>query len=147
MMRFFSLASVLCVALLFSACQQEAEMETDDVTIDEPMASDTTMGAPQMMTAGDTIQVTLTEFEIQMPEQIEAGSVTFEVTNEGSVEHNFEIENEQMEEMFESSIAPGSTEMMTLDLQAGTYEVYCPVADHEDRGMQLMLEVTEPAGS
>jgi uncharacterized cupredoxin-like copper-binding protein len=32
---------------------------------------------------------------------------------------------------------------MTLDLQPGTYEVYCPVGNHEDMGMRLELTVTK----
>ena len=147
MMRLSSLAFLLCFALVFSACQETAEMDEGDATVDAPQMADTTMGAPQMTAEGDTVQVTLTEFEIQMPSQIEAGVTTFEIMNEGSVEHNFEIENEQMEKMLVSPIAPGATATMTVDLEPGTYEVYCPVADHEDRGMELMLEVTEPAGS
>jgi uncharacterized cupredoxin-like copper-binding protein len=30
---------------------------------------------------------------------------------------------------------------MGVDLSSGSYEVYCPVADHEPRGMQTKLTV------
>ncbi|MBW3633014.1 MAG: PQQ-binding-like beta-propeller repeat protein [Chloroflexi bacterium] len=89
------------------------------------------------------VGVELTEFEIRMPDELPAGETTFEVTNVGSVEHNFEVEGQGIEEEFAENLAPGETKTMTLDLEAGTYEVYCPVGDHAEQGMRLELAVTD----
>jgi len=35
---------------------------------------------------------------------------------------------------------------MSVDLSPGSYEVYCPVADHESRGMQTNLTVRPATG-
>ena len=91
----------------------------------------------------NTVQVSLTEFEIDMPDSIPAGPTTFEVTNNGTVEHNFEVEGQGVEEELEANLQPGETGTLELDLAPGTYEIYCPVADHEGMGMSLTLTVTE----
>ncbi|MCI0711292.1 MAG: PQQ-dependent sugar dehydrogenase [Chloroflexi bacterium] len=102
-------------------------------------------------TEGDTaggaaIDVSLVEFSINMPTQIQSGSVTFNVTNNGTMEHNFKVEGNSIESVFDTNLQPAETRSMTIDLPPGTYEVYCPVEDHADQGMRLQLEVTGGEG-
>lgn len=94
--------------------------------------------------AGTTVDVELVEWDIVMPEQIAAGEVTFVVTNGGSMVHQFEIENEEtgFERMFDQQLQPGETMEMTVTLEPGDYYVYCPIANHAARGMELTLNVT-----
>jgi uncharacterized cupredoxin-like copper-binding protein len=103
-------------------------------------------GAPPAATpvasGANTVDVTLTEFTIDMPATVAAGEVTFIVTNTGSVEHNFEVEGQGIEEEFEENLQPGETGELTLTLEPGTYEVYCPVGDHAEQGMEIELTVT-----
>jgi uncharacterized cupredoxin-like copper-binding protein len=40
------------------------------------------------------------------------------------------------------NLAPGASGTLTVDLAAGTYEVYCPVGNHADEGMRVDLTVT-----
>ncbi len=91
---------------------------------------------------GEVVAVELDEFEVRMPSELAAGPTTFRVTNVGDAEHNFEVEGQGIEEEFKENLRPGETKEMTLDLQPGTYEVYCPVGNHEDMGMVLELTVT-----
>ena len=90
----------------------------------------------------NVVSVELVEFEIRMPDELPAGETTFEVTNAGETEHNFEIEGQGIEEAFEENLQPGETRSMTVDLEPGTYEVYCPVGNHAAQGMRLELTVT-----
>ena len=39
------------------------------------------------------------------------------------------------------TIQPGDKTELTVDLDEGTYEIYCPVGDHKDRGMVGTLTV------
>ncbi|MEW6750115.1 MAG: hypothetical protein AB1505_03960 [Candidatus Latescibacterota bacterium] len=73
---------------------------------------------------GNTVEVELTDFTIEMPASVPAGPVEFVVTNTGNVEHNFEIEGQGIEEEFGSDLQPGEMKTMRLDLEPGTYEVY-----------------------
>lgn len=108
-------------------------------------SSDQTDDATEADAEANTVQVGLIEWAIEMPNELPAGPTTFVVTNQGTVEHNFEIENEEMgfEEVFAQNLAPGETMTMTVDLQPGEYYVYCPIGNHAARGMELTLTVTE----
>lgn len=89
-----------------------------------------------------TTEVGLTEFQIEMPSSLSAGSQAFMVANNGTVEHNFEVEGEGVEERFETNLNPGESQTLELNLEPGTYEVYCPVGNHRDQGMEIQLTVT-----
>jgi uncharacterized cupredoxin-like copper-binding protein len=93
------------------------------------------------MMAGEQVPVSLMEFAITMPQTLPAGSVTFAVTNDGTVTHSFEIEGNGIEQSLPNQLAPGEAGMLTVDLTPGTYEVYCPVDGHRAQGMQLEVTV------
>jgi hypothetical protein len=88
-------------------------------------------------------EVGLTEYQIEMPTSLSAGSQAFRVTNNGTTEHNFEVEGQGIEEQFETNLSPGETQTMELDLAPGTYEVYCPVGNHREQGMEMQLTVAQ----
>jgi hypothetical protein len=92
---------------------------------------------------GGEVEVSLTEFAIDMPTTLPAGPTTFVVSNNGSFEHNFEIESEELgiEVALAANLAPGETATLEVDLPAGTYEVYCPVGNHREQGMEVELTV------
>jgi uncharacterized cupredoxin-like copper-binding protein len=91
---------------------------------------------------GETVAVSLTEFMVDMPSELPAGPTTFEITNDGTIEHNFEVEGQGIEEELPENLAPGASGTLKVDLAPGTYEVYCPVGNHADEGMRLELTVT-----
>lgn len=88
----------------------------------------------------DAIQVTLLDGAIEMPDSVFAGAVSFEVSNEGTRVHNFQIEGQGFEWSLENNLMPGESETMHIDLQPGEYEVYCPVGDHAGEGERRTLE-------
>ncbi len=98
---------------------------------EEPEAAEPTM-----------VQVSLVQWDIEMPETLPPGPTVFEVTNNGTFEHNFEIEGQGIEQVFEQNLEPGETRTLEVDLPAGEYRVYCPVSNHAERGMELTLTVT-----
>jgi plastocyanin len=93
-----------------------------------------------------TITITETDFALA-PDMVaveEPGTYAFEVVNEGETHHALEVEGEGIEEETET-LAPGERATLTVELDAGTYELYCPVGDHADRGMTGKLEVAGAA--
>lgn len=117
---------------------------------DTATTSPDTMDARLDTTATDTasavrpqldVQVALVDYRIDMPASLLSGPVTFNVTNSGSHEHSFEIEGEGIEKKLDRPLQPGQSAQLRAELRSGTYKVYCPVADHEGRGMTRQLVV------
>src|SRR3989454_623614 len=94
---------------------------------------------------GDPVVVSarLWEWKVELSAStVPAGTVTFTVTNAGTIPHAFEIEGHGMEKETDE-IQPGSSATFTLTLKLGTYEVYCPVGEgsHKKLGMETHLKV------
>lgn len=87
------------------------------------------------------VRVTLDEFTIRLSSEIAAGETTFVITNAGSVYHSFAIVGDGVEAALERPLEPGETAELTVDLPAGTYQIVCPVANHDALGMTRELVV------
>jgi plastocyanin len=89
------------------------------------------------------VSAKLSEWTIQLSETtVPAGPVTFTVTNGGSIPHAFEVEGQGTEQET-PLIQPGASATLTLTLEPGTYEIYCPVGEnsHKKLGMETHLKV------
>jgi uncharacterized cupredoxin-like copper-binding protein len=89
-----------------------------------------------------TITITETDFALE-PSSVDldaAGTYAFEVVNEGQVAHALEVEGEGIEEETET-LEPGQRATLTVALEAGSYELYCPVGDHKERGMTGKVDI------
>jgi uncharacterized cupredoxin-like copper-binding protein len=87
-------------------------------------------------TASQTFSISLNDFSLTpMTLTIEqAGTYAFDAVNDGGVDHALEIEGAGVEEETDT-IGPGESASMTVDLESGTYEMYCPIGNHRDLGM------------
>lgn len=97
---------------------------------------DGAIGAGDEVPEGILVEADEYEFdpaEITAP----AGQVTFVLKNVGSLEHDLTID----EADFKLRALAGQTETGSVDLEAGTYEVYCSVAGHRAAGMEGTLTV------
>lgn len=145
------LCAVLAVIVL-GGCEADAPGG------DDPMTGDTTeVGAPApdagpagtSMPADDgeirTVSVSLTEWAVTLSQDsVPAGAIAFAVRNDGSVVHRFEVEGNG-EEWATEDIAPGGDITMSVTLEPGEYEIYCPIVtgdvNHAERGMRTRLRV------
>jgi uncharacterized cupredoxin-like copper-binding protein len=90
-----------------------------------------------------TVRVTETEFELDPanPRVRKTGIVEFRVRNAGQVAHALEVEGPKGE-VETSEIPPGESATLKADLsEPGSYTWYCPVGDHEQRGMKGKIRV------
>lgn len=123
---------IVLAGLILAACaSDDDEAVTDGTNPDE----------------GSTVAVTLREHEIELSGEAAAGQVTFELSSEGDQVHGFVVEGNGISETLTSDVRPGSTDRVSIELDAGSYTVWCPIGDHRDRGMEADLEVAEAADS
>ncbi len=88
---------------------------------------------------GREVEVTMHEFGFRLSSaEVPAGRVTFEVRNEGTIEHNFIVAELGQGT---SPIPPGGKAELTVDLQPGTYTVVCDIPGHKEAGMSLTVTV------
>ena len=140
----YRLLPIVFVIIGLVGCADTADQDVPgvDTTAFPVDTAGTTMGQMDM-SQGDTVKVTLVDFEIDMLMTLPAGSTTFEVTNEGTSEHSFEVEGQGIEETLAEILMAGETGTLQVNLQPGAYTVYCPVDDHRSRGMEMTLTVEE----
>ena len=130
--RLWMVPVVGLVALMLAGCPPRTASQNGDQRV---------AGSEEQAT---TVQVSLTEFAIGMnPASVPAGNVIFNVKNDGDVRHSFEVEGQGIEEET-PVLQPGtSTTLRVNNMKPGEYEVYCPVGNHEERGMRGSFRVTE----
>jgi plastocyanin len=92
---------------------------------------------------GQRIEIVGTEFQLE-PSEVqldEPGTYTFVLSNEGGTIHALEVEGHGVEETT-GEIEAGETAELTVELpEAGEYELYCPVGNHKDEGMEGTIVV------
>ena len=112
---------------------------------EQSTAADTTA---QSAPASNSVKLSETEFKIT-PADVpvdKAGKVTFEVANDGKFDHSLEVEGPSGE-VETDTIPPGQSATLEVDLgKAGTYEMYCPIGNHRDMGMEGEISVAGGGG-
>ncbi len=96
-----------------------------------------------------TVGIVADEYTFRADEAIEvrAGdTVTFDVRNEGEVDHRLEVLTSESRSLGATErIAPGARDEVTVTFEdEGVYRVICDVDDHLSRGQQAQFRV-EPA--
>ena len=95
-----------------------------------------------------TIRVAETEFRLD-PATItldEPGTYVFRAVNEGQAEHALEVEGEGFEEET-AEIGPGESADLRVEItEPGEYELYCPVGNHRELGMDGTVTLGGTAG-
>ncbi len=68
--------------------------------------------------------------------------LTFEITNNGTLEHNFVVLDPSGSELTRTNIAVGATASVTvMPLEAGTFAILCDIPGHREAGMEAILTV------
>ncbi|MFJ8532172.1 plastocyanin/azurin family copper-binding protein [Streptomyces sp. NPDC093591] len=92
---------------------------------------------------GTRVTAELSDFRIKLStEKFQPGQYTFTAKNTGSHDHALEIEGPGGENR-SKTLEPGQSTTLTVTLESGSYEVYCPVGGHKDLGMKTDITVGE----
>jgi uncharacterized cupredoxin-like copper-binding protein len=112
--------------------------ETAGTTTESSTTSTTsTTAAP----AAQEVPATETEFKIVLASPVHAGKVTFDVKNDGKIQHDLVIEGNGVKAKT-PLLDGGESKTLEVDLKPGTYDVYCSVPGHKQAGMDLTLTVS-----
>jgi uncharacterized cupredoxin-like copper-binding protein len=71
-----------------------------------------------------------------------AGLIAFVATNDGLVRHALAVDG-PAGTVRTPALVPGERAVLTVRLPPGSYKWYCPLADHERRGMSGRVRVAE----
>jgi len=155
-------AVVALLSLLFLAAACGGGDNGDaDPTATEPAADGPT--ATESAPVETSVDVSLTEFVVTPSvESVPAGTVTFNVSSDGAIFHNFlviatdaapdglplddtkfVVDEEQVDVVGRGAdmLNSGETEEVTVDLEAGDYLLICNVPTHYGAGMAVAFTV------
>lgn len=85
------------------------------------------------------VQVSLKEWTLGFKDiTLKGGKARFEIVNDGTHEHAFEIEGKidgEEVEIATPHLKPGERTTLIVALPRGEYQAYCPVDKHDEKGM------------
>ena len=116
-----------------------AETTTAKQTTTARTSTQATTTAPAKPSA-TKVPVSEVEFKITLGStDLKAGEITFEVKNEGKIDHDLAIKETGDKTKL---ISPGGTAELRVVLKPGKYFLYCTVPGHEAAGMRLNITVS-----
>lgn len=132
------LALVVAGSLAAGGCGEERGQATR--TVPEPVGSVATTDPRAVAVAA----VSLVDYVLRADRsRVErAGLIAFEATNDGTVRHALAVDA-PAGRVSTRALRPGERATFAVRLPPGRYKWYCPVADHEQRGMSGWLRVAE----
>jgi plastocyanin len=97
--------------------------------------------------SGTQVTASLTEFHIALSQQtFPPGKYTFAVSNDGHATHALAINGPGLSSTQTASLSPGQKANLTVTLQAGKYDFFCPVGNHKQMGMDMNVSVAAGGG-
>jgi plastocyanin len=132
------IALILTVSLAVGGCGEQRGDATR--TTPRPVRPPPTI--PRRAVA--VVSASLSEYAIGPtdPTVRRKGWITFVATNDGTVPHALAVDGPKGPKRT-STLLPGEEATITLHLPPGQYRWYCPLGDHERRGMVGRVNVAE----
>ncbi len=142
-------AALFSLALVLTACNGDEDEA-------EPTATTATEPADQTPAGGVTVDVYHAEWELTPSvDTVPAGTVIFNAANDGTIPHNFRlartdlapealrvdqetftVDEEQLEIVARSEdLDVGEVEQVVVDLEPGSYVMFCNIATHYEVGL------------
>lgn len=89
------------------------------------------------------LQVTAREWSLTLSRpSVVAGPAIVELVNRGEDGHDLRVARDGATAGTWDELAPGATRKQTLELTAGTYQLFCSLPGHREAGMAASLAVT-----
>jgi uncharacterized cupredoxin-like copper-binding protein len=141
--RLMAVAGILVAAtfaVLVATTEKEHPREHAKAEAAEKKVEGEAPGGPQR--AGGAVPVSEKEYSVQLAggDTLGPGRNSFDVTNEGKIEHDLAVEGAGIEKKT-PLIAPGKSAKLEVGLKPGKYKLYCTVPGHEQLGMRTEVTV------
>ena len=132
------LGLIAAVSLAAGGCGEGRSSATR--TVPEPVG---TVPAPDPRAVA-IVTVSLVDYALdpRLPRIGRAGIIAFDATNDGLVRHALAVDA-PAGQVRTRALRRGGRATISVRLPPGTYKWYCPVGDHEQRGMVGRLRVAE----
>jgi uncharacterized cupredoxin-like copper-binding protein len=144
--RFICVCLWVGTALALTSCGEDRQTGTGTSTTGTTGTETEKSKATAPVAA--TIEIAETDFKLNPanPRVRKPGVVEFVATNKGKALHALEVEGPGGEAETKT-IQPGRSARLKVDLsKPGSYTMYCPVGDHEQRGMTGKVTVAGGSG-
>lgn len=140
---FVELATISAALLTLTACSNTVDPDAPAPVVGQPTETTSAQGEPVSAAPNDEgtrIEVIETEYSITLPRTLAPGRYTFVVDNMGRAGHDLAIKGPGVDVV--KRLPHGGRAEIITTLQPGTYELWCPMDDHRDRGMLQTVAVT-----
>lgn len=111
-------------------------------------------GPAGAVTKTTSVTAVETDFHIKLSKKrFTPGRYVFFTENKGHVTHALEITGPGLGDPHTKDLEPGQNARLTVTLEKGTYDIFCPVPGHKMLGMNMNVSVgvsttaAKPAGS
>lgn len=132
-----TVAVAVAVVTLATACAGSTASTGGSASPATPAADAATTAA-----AATAMTVTMTEFKFAMDDSaLKAGSYTLHAVNAGKYPHALELSGPGVNDQKTAVVKPGQSADLPVTLQAGSYDIWCPVEGHRAKGMEVHVNV------
>ena len=108
-----------------------------------PSTASAAAGPSAAATGATPVAVSEKEFSITLSQKsFTPGTYTFKVANQGTIPHNLTIQGPGVDKKATATLPPGRSGSVTVTLTAGSYELWCSVDSHKERGMDTKITVS-----
>ncbi|MEV5874001.1 copper-binding protein [Streptomyces sp. NPDC052101] len=98
--------------------------------------------APKGGATGTRVTVTETEYALKLSRSsFTPGTYTFVTGNHGKTTHALSVDGPGVEDARTKNIQGGQEATLTVTLKKGSYDLYCPVDNHKQLGMDQHITV------
>ncbi|WP_052434938.1 hypothetical protein [Streptacidiphilus melanogenes] len=138
------LALLVSVATAACSSSKSSNSASQPTTPSAAATTAAATGASAGATGGaTTVTVTETEFTLHLSQtSFTPGSYTFVAKDDGHVSHALAIAGPGVPTTQTGTLDPGSSANLTVTLQKGSYELWCPVDSHKSLGMDTHIQVS-----
>jgi uncharacterized cupredoxin-like copper-binding protein len=136
-------AALAALALIAAGCgSSKKSSSSSSSSTPKTTASAPASGGGGASAGGATVTEDATDFKFSQPKATaKSGAVTIKLDNQGQTGHAISVEGKGVEEKKTSTIGPGQSTSLKVNLKPGKYEFYCPVDGHKQLGMKGEITV------